>query len=516
MRIAVIAPSEQYMALAGVRIRYQRITSRLATAGHSLEMVQISDFDRPLEARSHDAYIFSKCYDARSYLLSRTLSAGGALIGVDFFDDYFGQALDSRFVRHREWIRTMAPLCDFYMCSTPRMRDVVSGFMPSLPGHVLNDPFDAFDASRVARLSKEKLQAARAKRHVDVVWFGVGDNPNFPIGLKDLAASGDVLSRLVQRGFEVDLRILTNRRALTVEGLSSIGRLAVPHSVEEWTQEREAELLEKSLLAFIPVNSQLFSIAKSLNRAVTALTGGSQVLSPGYPLYKPLSDFIYTDPDTLIDDIEVNRLKVQARTVKSLSDQLAIWGNPDKEAENLGLFLTSVASQATARERDMPLIGLVHGKRSPADSHKAAQRLGHFSIGSPFSNEKLNYDIGFVYGEDGTQVQLSAAAVSRLPTHLHRHLTKGTTTSGKGIKCLLIADALPGHPFSRFRRPIGFGDSRTAMYADTIRLLTDVVRRLFPDIEIFLSELDSPLTEARPDGNWAAPVTLDGNREVLA
>lgn len=495
MRLAIIAPSEQYMALAGVRIRYRRIAARLRTVGHSLDFVQLADF-RQGPSPQYDAYVFSKCYDARSYMVARWLRDHGKLVGIDVFDDYFGQVADSRFVRHREWLRTISSLCDFFLCSTPRMRDVVATYLNAKPGHVLNDPFDTFDAASVAAQGKRKLAQARAERRIDVVWFGVGDNPNFPVGLKDLAAYGGSLARFRQRGFEVNLRILTNRRALTLEGLSSINRLSVLHTVEEWTEAREAELLAESLVAFIPVNAQPFSIAKSLNRAVTAITGGCQVLSPGYPLYEPLSDFIYPSADAVADDVLANRLKIRSGTMRDLTRTLSAWGNPARETDKLAAFLDELVESASPTNAvNASPVGIIHGKRSPADCHKAAQRLGYLSINSLFCGQNLHYDVRFVFGPDRTVVQFSDLATPGLKPHFRRLLSDGISPLGKPVKVLSIADALAGHPVDRLRAPSSEGIAQTASYAQSMHFLRDALGKLIPDIEIYLSELDSPLME---------------------
>lgn len=497
MQVTIVAPSEQYMALAGVRIRYMRMISRLETAGHQLEIMQLADFDRRIPMES-DVYVFSKCYDARSFSVATAIRAQGRLVGIDVFDDYFDQSRDSQFVRHREWLRTMSGLCDFFLCSTPRMHEVVKQFMPGTPGHVLNDPFDAFDAKSVGDMAHEKLAAARRERHIDVLWFGVGDNPNFHIGLKDLAAYGDSLQQIRRRGFDVSLRILTNRRALDLDGLGSISRLTVPHSVEEWSQARETELLAQSFLAFIPVNAQAFSIAKSLNRAVTALTGGAQILSPGYPLYKPLEEFIYDAADDFIDDVESGRLKVRRATTKALSHTLGKWGDPDRESKKLMDFLQHIADRSGAGSSSGTLVGVLHGTRSPVDCHKAAQRLGHLSIAGQINAPKLNYDIRFSIDENGAQAQLSATAKQALHIDLRQALAPATSTSGKAVNMLRLNDVLPGHPLSGLRADEG-AKAMVSAYVDRINLIEDAVQRLFPGIRIYHSELDPPFLN-RPAG----------------
>ena len=497
MRITIVAPSEQYMALAGVRIRYRRIASRLEAAGHMFEIVQIADFDRRIPMES-DLYIFSKCYDARSYLAATTMRAQGRHVGIDVFDDYFDQGRDSQFVRHREWLRTMGELCNFFLCSTPRMHEVVKGFLPNAPGHVLNDPFHAFDAKSVGNVAYEKLALARRERRIDVIWFGVGDNPNFHIGLKDLAAYGDSLQQLRRRGFDVNLSILTNRRALDIEGLKSISRLAVPHSVEEWSQAREAELLAQSLLAFIPVNAQSFSIAKSLNRAVTALTGGAQVLSPGYPLYQPLEEFLYVTADSFIDGVESNRLKVRRATTAALSKTLATWADPDRESEKLIAFMQKIVDSPETELLPKTLSGVLHGSRSPVDCHKTAQRLGQLSIAGQIVAPKLNYDVRFIIDDQGAHAQFSATAKKALQPELRQFLTSATSPTGKVVDTLRLNDVLPGHPLNALRAHEG-GRATVSAYIDSVHLIEDAVQRLFPGIRVYHSELDAPFLN-RPAG----------------
>ena len=87
MKICVIAPSEGFLKLAGVRIRYQRIDEYLKKQWHSLSIEVIDNF-RSISHFKHDVYLFSKCNDARSFLLARLLNQENKLVGVDFFDDY--------------------------------------------------------------------------------------------------------------------------------------------------------------------------------------------------------------------------------------------------------------------------------------------------------------------------------------------------------------------------------------------------------------------------------------------
>ncbi len=384
MKICVIAPSEQYLAAAGVRIRYQRIAKHLATLGHELRIAVVDTLNKA-SALTDDVYLISKCYDARALVVARLLADNGKIIGADFFDDYFSQAGDSRFVRQREWVRDLAGFLDFFLCSTPRMREVIAGYLGDRAGHIMNDPFNSFDIDATRARLETNLDNALTRRRIDVLWFGVGDNPHFSVGLDDLSGYGHVLGDLAEGRLDVRLSILTNARALRVDGLERLRRLPVPYRVEEWTEEKETDHLARSLVAFLPVNAQPFSAAKSLNRAVSALTSGVQVLSPGYPLYAPLGRFVYDDAGRLRQDLEAGALALRGETLPGLMDLFTTWGDPQREADKLATFLETVrtAKRPVAPPQTPTVVGVVNGKRGAVEAHKYAQRTGHLSIASP-------------------------------------------------------------------------------------------------------------------------------------
>ena len=92
----------------------------------------------------------------------------------------------------------------------------------------------------------------------------------------------------------------------------------------------EAKVLEKTDIAFLPVNYQNFSLAKSPNRALTALVHGCQVLSPGYNLYQDLNDFIYTSGRSLASDIIKQSYVFNLSSLNIFTDQVASRFDPIK------------------------------------------------------------------------------------------------------------------------------------------------------------------------------------------
>ena len=315
MRLAIVLPKVD-VAAAGTRIRYARLQAAFEDLGHTLTLNTLDDLIAD-PALTDDAYLISKIRDVRSVVLAHRLRAAGKHVGIDIFDDYYSHVDDSRFVHVRTWFDQIAPLLTFALTSTARMEMRLERLLPGLPRHRLNDPFTPWDHDSVAKRCAAAAQEARHSRTLRVLWFGIGNNPHFSVGLSDLRNYGHVLRELERAPWRVELTVLTNRRALTADILTRLARIGVATRIEIWSEAREAELLGATTLAFLPVNAQRFSTTKSLNRAVTALTAGAQVLSVGFPLYADLDPFLYRDGDAFLADLEAARLRLRAATLPS-------------------------------------------------------------------------------------------------------------------------------------------------------------------------------------------------------
>jgi hypothetical protein len=491
VKIAFVVSSENTLASAGVRIRYKRLISRMSERGYELSIIPIGSLlETPLLQKG--VYIFCKCYDARSLVLAEMLRRSGSHVGIDIFDDYFTQEGNPRFVHLREWLRAVAPRLNFWLCSTSRMRHTISALLPGVASHVLNDAFDTFDGGSISATVERNIERALTTRIADVAWFGMGDNPHFKVGIHDLAAFAGTIRAFKRGGFEPRLTILTNKRALTVEGLELISGMGVPFLLEEWSEALEAELLRNSLVSLLPVNIQTFSIAKSLNRAVTALTSGSQVLSQGFPLYSELSPFVYRDVQTLIDDVEAQRPLLRRETTSDLSRKLHELAMPDNEVDNLIAFLRSLGeSDANAA----PLrAAVIHGPRSNENTHRLFQEFGHLSVASPFHAEYLDYDVRVLAGQAGAlpTILLTRQAVNLLALH-HRRLLTGPEKIGQQTFWRLPIPDLGALLATSYNDATS--RAHTVKLSEYDRIMTGIAKLivlLFGEIEVFLSTLESP------------------------
>lgn len=490
MKICVLGPSESYAKSAGSRIRYRRLEKWLKALGHSLEILSLNDV-RESQLRAADVILFSKCYDARALLIARMLQGSGILVGMDFFDDVFSQKTDPRLIHWRRWAADVAEVVDFILCSTPRMQDVAAAYAPREHCHVLNDPFDTFDPLSLRGMIDAKVRDARAGRQIKVGWFGQGDNPRFPVGLRDLAAFGESLHALARQGWDVRLNVLTARKSLTSAALEQLQRLSVPYVVREWSVEAERKLLQDVLVAYIPVNGQSFSAAKSLNRAVSALTNGVQVLSDGYPLYDAFGNLIYSHAQGLSDDLESGMLRLRSETLPDLVDRMTRWGDPTIEATRLVSFLVRRKLQDVS-DRPTPVsVAVLHGLDSPSQVNVSARRLGCLSIASPLSHERRDYDLAFVVEDGEARLRIHPDVVNRLAEDVVSCLSPSIDDRGAPR---FDYDLSGGHEGERLRALLMTEAAgpllRRLTYKRVIQVCLEICHRLLPGVEIILSETD--------------------------
>ena len=491
MRICAVVPSEQHLTTAGVRIRYQRIASHLEAMGHSFSLKLIDDLQlRPKP--DCDVMLISKCYDARGIAVAAEMRAQGVKVGADFFDDYYSQATDSRFVHLRQWLRDISASLSFALCSTPLMRRNLAALIPQVSCHMMNDPYEAIETERVAELVEAKLKRVRSTGIIDIGWFGIGENPYFSVGLSDLDAHAGMLADFRRQGLSPRLAILTNRRALDADRLQMLGRLPVPWRIEVWTEDAERRLIAESCACFLPVNAQRFSIVKSLNRAVTTLTGGAQVLSAGYPLYGAFGDFVYRDAASLAADIETGKPRLRRETLPAFTAMMEANASPSGEAAGLVAFLQGLPDPEVTPGHAG--IAILHGRTSVATVHKFAQRRGYLSVAGFKSLQDLNYDVRpcLAPGTGTPSVQLSPLAMRHLKPDLAARATETTAPNGRQIYVL----PLPGELAAMTRRGPGLVPDSDALFLSDYEAdmadLPRLVSHLYANMRIVLSEPASP------------------------
>ena len=391
MRICIVTPSEEFSASAGVRIRYDRIALAIKELGHDMVLRPVATFQSRADFH-HDAYIFAKTYTPVSQYLARRMRQIGRPVGIDVFDDYFTQTADTRLLRYRLWFAGMAELADFFLCSTEALAEAIQPLINGKPLGIIADPSEVIDQQLLDHVTFRKEAEVAAGAPLRIVWFGIGDNPYFPVGLRDLSGFGGLLEGFRPSGAR--LHILTNVRALGATGLAMLRRLPLAFTVEEWTAQRERAELMASHVCFMPVNSQPFSKVKSLNRAITALSAGCQVLSAGFPLYDGIGAFVYRSADALRSDLAAGKPLLGQRTVGAFAALMTGKANPFHGAGTMLRAIATVPRAAPAVGEDAARFAtdaaVLHGSLADAKLHKLVQRLDGFTVKGPTCRENWN------------------------------------------------------------------------------------------------------------------------------
>lgn len=435
MKLIVLVPSEEYRTYAGARIRYGRLAPELQRAGIHLQLEEIGYFSADRD--DYDALLISKCHDARSLVVAAIASRRGKLVGLDLFDDYFSQVEDSRLIRFRRWLEELIPNLSYAVCSTPLIGRILTNIRPDLPVHVANDPAPDFNARTLKSVLDAKLSVARDTRIIRFAWFGIGDNPHFPVGLSDLDAYSDAFRSLADRGWTLTCTVLTNGRALKVDALARLNSLPITTGVAEWTEENEHDLLARSFACFLPVNAQNFSAAKSLNRAVTGLSAGCQILSVGYPLYKPLHDFVYRNPSVFLDDLQRGSMRHSSGRMDEFLVSMSSIGSAEGEAQALVDFLSSAPVSPV---QETTRLVLIHGQATNGAAHKLVQAAGGLSIASPYCATPLGFDVTFRGKTGAIEMVLTEKAAKLLPEQARERLQSQARTSERKLFVLRADD----------------------------------------------------------------------------
>ena len=352
MRIIFIVGSPQSLTAAGVRIRYKRLQPFFHDKQFSTSIVPIQDISER-DIQESDVVIISKIFSSDSLHIIALCRSFGVKVGIDLFDDYFSDYRLSVFRELRDWLELASKAADFLICSTKRMKHVASQFIQPESVHILNDTKDPqVTFSETKTLVDQKSNYMSHDKSLNILWFGIGDNPYFNVGINDLSSYSNALFQIKKLTSSINFTILTNERALSATNLAKISRLPIKPKLEIWSDFKEFEYLKNTHLAFMPVSHQNFSIAKSVNRCLTALTYGCQVLSNGYELYSDFSDLIYSSTREFATDYTNSSFKFNQHTLPVFKD---ICKNSYDCEEEVTKFVHFLESKIFLRSSEKPI-----------------------------------------------------------------------------------------------------------------------------------------------------------------
>ena len=353
MKALIIYPNAEWMNSGGSRIRYKRLEPFINAKNMELVFIPINKISVELLKEANIALIV-KVYGLDSIRIISFCKSFGIAVGIDLFDDYFSDETLNLLHDKYNWIKIASIMCNFIICSTERMKEISATFVPKELIHIVKDTCDPnILPKETGELISQKIKSWKASGNLNILWFGIGDNPYFEVGIKTLANYSNSLFQFRKSFGSVKFTILTNERALTQENLSFISNLPIEANVELWSSQLEAKLLRESHVALIPVSHQQFSIAKSSNRCITALSYGCQVLSNGYNLYSDFTDLIYSSTGELIHHYQYRQdsLKFNNDSLKEFIDKCNRNYNPEAQADRMVKFIKkTIANKHTIKQ----------------------------------------------------------------------------------------------------------------------------------------------------------------------
>lgn len=341
--VCFVVSSQSSLELAGVRIRYQRLAKAFQEKDLSIEIRVLEELikEKKLE---YNVYVLSKVYCTKALLFAKRIACSRKKLALDLYDDYFSHYKDPRFYYYQQWLIEALKLSDFVFCSTDRMREVVRDYNQEIRTGILHDLLPNYDKESLKKLLIKKTVELDKSKHLKLIWFGVGDNPNFSLGLKDLQAFSHQLFAFSYLDMDVELQILTNERSLTHENLKGLNHIPIHYSIDIWNIDNEKSFLESAFLCFLPINGQNFCIAKTLNRATTGLLSGCQILSCGFPLYKTLNKYIYRDSLEFIKNLDTGLFQHNHMKLDDLFNTFQHCGEAKIESSNFRRIIKELVS----------------------------------------------------------------------------------------------------------------------------------------------------------------------------
>ncbi len=272
-------------SLASVRYRLLMPLAALQAQG-----VPIERFDPTRDPASYDAVIFSKSHSAAAVTAAKALRAAGKSVILDLCDNLaaanaVGHVSDARLARFREILDCATHLT----FSTAMLAEQIATALPCacVDRRVIPDALDM--PGLVSGEVPAGLERFLAK-HPDAlhaVWFG--KSLGRVSGYAHLHAAA---ARLAAQPFPITLTVVSNA---PVKWWLGRWRWRLPVHYVGWRQDNAAAVLARHRVAVIPVESNEYTVGKTINRPATAVLAGLGVVADAIPSYEELRPVVALD-----------------------------------------------------------------------------------------------------------------------------------------------------------------------------------------------------------------------------
>ena len=172
-------------------------------------------------------------------------------------------------------------------------------------------------------------------------------------------------------------------------------------------------------------------------------------------------------------------------TKSALAAKFTAVADPTVEADRLFNFLAGLPG--SLRRRSVGPLTVIHGRDTLGTVHKLTQRLGGLSVASPLTTPRLHYDLRFSLTPDGEDLELTVG-------EKHAAGLKGPwRRDGEAARASVRELCAQGDMRATFERvlallAVGSTGAQAAAYPQLMKIITDTMQRLYPDVTCFHSE----------------------------
>lgn len=403
---------------AGYRVRTLPLASALTKYGMHVEILSMKELHTDIEKIAHTAevVIVAKPGDTDSYLCMRYLKECGVAVIVDLFDNYFSwsPALYKRGVTW-QWLRAVeisSAICSSTLAIAETVRSL--GFENI---HVISDsaPKDFQEIVPGVNLHTKWDNP----EVIELLWFGISDNPYFYAGIDDLISWSNVVCALrdsIHVRYAVRLTICTNRVAAVQDAILYFSHEGIDVRFEEWTEERCSQLMVESHVVLIPTNLSSFSRSKTHNRCSDAIWRQCLVLAGANGPYIDIPGGVHTSVKTLAPIL----LELHEVEIASQMNTSATYISSNYRVENQSRELSQIIEKIRPEYiRSIPDAGLpavlIAGAAMSISTLKLSRKLNYLSAGISGSAVNGNFDFLLISANAENEIltfQLSSKATA--------------------------------------------------------------------------------------------------------
>lgn len=308
-------------SLALASVRYRALLPALSVEPHGYRSL-VADAVSGIPLERADLLVVSKSFSVHDIALTRDARARGMPVLLDLCDNVFLPTYaPDHDPRPAEVFRAMAEVADAISCTTEPLAEAIrAAVRPGVPVRVIPDSLEDEAALRgeqrlldagQARMPLWRRVADRFRRppapatdvpagpplvrdaRACVLWFGNHGSPHGDFGIADIVRFGPALEALAASR-PARLLVISNSRE-KYERL--VAPLAIASDYLEWSPAVLQQALTVADVVIVPNSLDAFSICKSANRSVLALSAGVPVVATPTASLQPLGDAVWTgDP----------------------------------------------------------------------------------------------------------------------------------------------------------------------------------------------------------------------------